>query len=67
MWIFGVEKLSCTSHAHLQVAVLCVSPQSSVVLEVRDHFGSHTQPDQSHFLGKAELWVQDFLTLDWEW
>lgn len=50
-----------------QVAVLCVSPQSSVVLEVRDHFGSHGPPDHSHFLGKAELWVQDFLAFDWAW
>ena len=51
----------------LQVIVLNVTPQSSVVLEVRDHFGSHNQPDYSHFLGKAELWVADFLAFDWAW
>ena len=52
----------------LQVLVLSVTPQSSVVLEVRDHFeGSHKHADHSHFLGKAELWVQDFVAFDWAW
>ena len=59
--------LHCTYMFAAQVAVLCVSPQSSVVLEVRDHFGSNGPPDHSHFLGKAELWVQDFLAFDWAW
>jgi hypothetical protein len=43
--------------------VFSVSPSDSIELEFRDTFGGNS-PTQSHFLGKTELWIQDFLTFD---
>ena len=49
-----------------QVFVFQVSSSDSIELELRDYFVGNS-PTQSHFLGKTELFIQDFLTFDLTW